>query len=168
MATEPIMIFSRTPDVPGVARLLRTLSPKFQLDGPEADWNSATLVTGSLWKKRKLIFTHDKTYYSPPNWAVQLSGMHGYFSGFPDVPGKERVLNLIPTLGFALGTMHEPDFRDGDERLDIITKVAESLDAVLFLPSSLRDAQGRILLSADGESDPAALWPQDAAGSIVQ
>ena len=163
MATEPIMLFSRRPDAPGVARLLRTLGARIQIDGPEADWNTITVVTGSWWNKRKLIFTHDKKYYSQPNWSVQLSGMHGYFSKFPDGPGKERVLNLIPTFSFALGTIHEPDFRDGDERLDIISKVAESLDAVLFLPSSLRDAHGRILLDADGESDPAARWPQEAS-----
>ena len=161
MATEPIMLFSKRPDAPGVARLLQTLGAKIQIDGQEADWNTITVVTGSWWNKRKLIFTHDKKYYSQPNWSVQLSGMHGYFSKFPDGPSKERVLNLISTFGFALGTMHEPDFRDVDERLDIISKVAESLDAVLFLPSSLRDAQGRILLGADGKSDPAARWPQD-------
>jgi len=157
------MLFSRRPDAPGVARLLRTLGAKIQIDGQEDDWNTITVVIGSLWNRRKLIFTHDKKYYSQPNWSVQLGGMHEYFSKFPDGPSKERVLNLIPTFGFALGTIHEPDFRDGDERLDIISKVAESLDAVLFLPSSLRDAHGRILLAADGESDPAARWPQEGA-----
>jgi hypothetical protein len=85
--------------------------------------------------------------------------MHGYFSRFPDVPGKERVLALIPTLRFALGTIHDPDFDDGDERLEIISRVAKSLDAVVFMPSSLRDADGHILLSAGGKSDPAAVWP---------
>jgi hypothetical protein len=160
MTMEPIMLFSRRPDAPGVVRLLRTLGAKVQIDGPETDWNRATVVTGRLWNKRKLIFTHDKKYYSQPNWSVQLSGMRGYFSKFPDVPSKERVLKPISTFGFALGTIPEPDFRDGDERLDIISKVAESLDAVLFLPSSLRDAHLRILLGDDGESDPAALWPQ--------
>jgi hypothetical protein len=157
------MLFSRRPDAPGVARLLRTLGAKIQIDGQEDDWNTITVVIGSLWNRRKLIFTHDKKYYSQPNWSVQLGGMHEYFSKFPDGPSKERVLNLIPTFGFALGTIHEPDFSDGDERLDIISKVAESLDAVLFLPSSLRDAHGRILLAADGESDPAARWPQEGA-----
>ena len=87
--------------------------------------------------------------------------MRGYFSNFPDGPSKERVLDLISTLGFSLGTLHEPDFRDQDERLDIISKVAKSLDAVLFMPSSMRDANGRILLGADGKSDPAAIWPKN-------
>ena len=154
------MLFSREPDPPGVARLLRTLRPNVQIEGPDEEWTKATVVTGSLWNTQELIFTHDKEYYSQPNWSVQLSGMRGYFSRFPDGPNKKRVLDLIPTFGFALGTIHEPDFRDGDERLEIISRVAELLDAVLFTPSSLRDAHGRILLSAKGENDPVAVWPQ--------
>ena len=126
------MMFSREPDPRGVARLLRTLGVNIQIEGPDDDWSTATVVTGSLSNKQQLIFTHDKKYYSQPNWSVQLSGMRGYFSKFPDGPNKERVLDLIPTFGFALGTIHEPDFRDIDERLDIISKVAESLDAVLL------------------------------------
>lgn len=157
MATEPITLFSREPDPSGVARLLRTLGAV--IEGPEDDWTRATVVTGNSGNKRTLIFTHDRKYYSPPNWPAQLRGMHGYFSRFPDVPGKERVLALIPTFRFALGTIHDPDFDDRDERLEVISRVAKSLDAVVFMPSSLRDADGRILLSAGGKSDPAAVWP---------
>ena len=69
-------------------------------------------------------------------------------------------MNLIPAFRFALGTIHDPDFRDGDERLEVIFKVARFLDAVLFLPSSLRDADGRVLLDVNGEGDPNAVWPQ--------
>ena len=38
--------------------------------------------------------------------------------------------------------------------------VAEFLDGVLFTPSSLRDAHGRIILSADGEHDDEVTWPE--------
>jgi hypothetical protein len=160
MATEPITIFSRSPDPEGVAGLLRSLNAKVQIEGPDENWSKATITTGSLWRKRQLIFTHDTAYYSQPNWSVQLNGMCGYFSRFPEGQCRERVLNLIPTLRFALGTIHDPDFRDGDERLEVISQVARLLDAVLFLPSSLRDAGGRVLLGANGESDPYAIWPQ--------
>jgi hypothetical protein len=157
VATEPITLFSREPDPSGVARLLRTLGAV--IEGPDDDWTRATVVTGNSRSSRRLIFTHDRKYYSQPGWSVQLRGMHGYFSRFPDVPGKERVLALIPTFRFALATIHDPDFDDGDERLEIISRVAKSLDAVVFMLSSLRDASGRILLSADGKGDPTAVWP---------
>ena len=161
MATEPIALFSRAPDPVGVAKLLRTtLGAKVHLQGADESWSKATVTTGRLWSKRQLVFTHDSAYYSPPNWAVQLAGMHGYFSKFPDGPNKGRVMALIPTFGFALGTMHDPDFQANDERLELIFQVARFLDAVLFLPSSLRDAGGRIIFSAGGESDTDAVWPR--------
>jgi|SRR5688572_6908728 hypothetical protein len=158
MATEPITVFSRKVDVPGIASLLRSL--KGSIEGPDDAWRKATVVTGSLWNKRKLTFSHDPAYYAGSNWVVQLNGMQGYFSQFPDVPAKQRVLDLIPTFRFALGTIHEPDFVAQDERLEVISRVAQHLDAVLFMPSSLRDVYGRILLGARGENDPLASWPQ--------
>lgn len=84
--------------------------------------------------------------------------MQNYFSRFPDGPSKERVLALIPSFGFSLGTVHDPDFIDSDERLLIISQVAQALDGVLFLPSGLRDAYGRVLLGPGGY-DPQAQWP---------
>lgn len=160
MATEPITIFSRIVDPEGVAALVRSLGAKVQIDGVDESWTRAVITTGGLWKRRRLILTHDKAYYSQPNWSTQLNGMCGYFSRFPEGRRRESALNLIPAFRFALGTIHDPDFRDGDERLEVIFKVARFLDAVLFLPSSLRDADGRVLLDVNGEGDPNAVWPQ--------
>src|SRR5262249_19666341 len=76
---------------------------------------------------------------------------------------KPQVMNLTTSFHFSLGTLFDPDFEpEGDQRLDILFAVTELLDGVLFTPSSLRDARGRILFGAgggDGE-DPHALWPR--------
>jgi hypothetical protein len=44
----------------------------------------------------------------------------------------------------------------------VLFAVAQFLDGVLFTPSSLRDARGRVLFGAGGEDeeDPAAVWPR--------
>src|SRR5262249_15519503 len=73
---------------------------------------------------------------------------------------------LTTTFRFSLGTLFEPDFDpECDPRLDVLFAVAELLDGVLFTPSSLRDARGRILFGAGGEDaeDPDAGWPRVAA-----
>jgi len=160
---EPITLFARIADPAKVANRLRKLAPAVQIDGPDDSWSQAVVTFGKMWKKKRLTITHDPDYYSEPNWSKQMQGMHGYFSRFPETERKERVMMLITTFRFSLGTMFDPDFDPkGDPRLDILFEIAEVVDGVLFTPSSLRDARGRILYGAGGEEDedPDAKWPK--------
>ncbi len=159
---EPINIFSRKIDPRGIVALLRSLDPSVQVTGPEDDWKEATIkLRRTVWRKPlKLTFRHDSHYYDGDDWPRQILGMRNYFSRFPDTPRKPAVLRLIDTFRFALATNWQPDLNpDGDARLAILFAVARHLDGVLFSPSSLRDAEGRLLLSADGEDDPDAVLP---------
>jgi hypothetical protein len=163
MAMEPITLFARTVDPAGVARRLRELVPTVQIDGPDDAWQNAVVTFGKGNKKQTLTFTHDPDYYSEPDWSRQMAGMRGYFSRFPESDRKSRVMTLTTTFRFSLGTLFEPDFDPkGDSRLDVVFAVAEFLDGVLFTPSSLRDAGGRILFGAGGadDEDPQAAWPR--------
>src|SRR5262245_37207066 len=166
MAAEPISLFARIADPAAVARRLRELAPSVRIDGADDDWRKAVITFGSWIKKRTLTLTHNPAYYSEPNWSAQMSGMRGYFARFPDTDRKPRVMMLTTSLRFSLGTLFDPDFDpEGDPRLDILFAVAELLDGVLFTPSSLRDAHGRILFGSGGEDeeDPEAVWPRVAA-----
>jgi hypothetical protein len=168
MAMEPITLFARIADPAQVARRLRELSPTVAIDGPDDDWRNAVVRFAKGKKTRTLTFTHDPAYYADPNWSTQMSGMRGYFSRFPDTDRKPRVMLLTSSLRFSLGTLFDPDFDPtGDPRLDILFAVTELLDGVLFTPSSLRDARGRILFGAGGEDeeDPNAVWPR-VAGEV--
>src|SRR5262245_7748181 len=154
MAMEPITLFARIADPAGVARRLRELAPAVTIDGPDDNWRNAVVTFGKGKKKRTLTLTHDPAYYAEPNWSTQMSGMRGYFSRFPDTDRKQRVLLLTTTFRFSLGTQFTPDFDpEGDRRLDVLFAVAELLDAVLFTPSSLRDAHGRVLFGADPDEE---------------
>jgi hypothetical protein len=42
----------------------------------------------------------------------------------------------------------------------LLYSVCQHLDGAIFTPSALRDANGRILLSADSQTDPSAVMPQ--------
>jgi hypothetical protein len=162
MAMEPITVFARIADPAAVARLLRERVPAVEIDGPDDGWRNAVVPFGTGKKRRTLTLTHDPAYYSEPNWSRQMAGMRGYFARFPESARKPRVLTLTTSLRFSLGTLFDPDFDpQGDPRLDVLFAVTELLDGVLFTPSGLRDARGRILFSADSdEEDADATWPK--------
>ena len=61
-----------------------------------------------------------------------------------------------------MATDFEPDRSEvkDDDRLNYVLAVTDHLDGVIFTPSSLRDARGRVLLAADGEPNPHAVMPK--------
>jgi hypothetical protein len=162
MANEPINLFARRRDPAGVARRLRELAPSVKIDGTDDDWRSAVVTFGSWWKKRSLTFTYDPAYHAEPNWSTQMNGMAGYFSRFPQMQRKEKAVMLPSTFRYSLSTQFSPDWESEDDpRLEVLYSVAELLDGVLFSPSALFDAHGRVLFAAGGEEeeDPDAVWP---------
>lgn len=163
MAMEPINIFSRRVDPRGVIGVLRSMSPAVEVTGPDYDWYEATVTVMKPGRgdHLRLTFRHHAEYYDGPDWPRQVFGMQAYFSKFPEGSRKPDVLRLIGTFRFALATDWQPDLNaDDDERLQFLFAVARHLDAALFTPSSLRDAEGRVLLSASGECDADAVMPK--------
>jgi Domain of unknown function (DUF4272) len=162
MSAEPMTLFARIADPVGVARLLRHLVPRTAFDGPDDAWRNAavTLAAGTV------TFTHDSDYYAEPNWSVQMNGMAGYFSRLPETQRKQIAIMLPTTFKFSLGLLLVPDIHDdNDPRLEVVYAVAALLDGVLFAPSALRDARGRVLYGAGGEAEenPNAVWPRVVA-----
>jgi hypothetical protein len=164
MAMEPINLFGRELDRPAVARRMREITPKVELDAPYDDgWRELTATFGPIWNRKRLTIRYDPDYCSEPNWSRQLEGMRGYFSRFPETPRKVRALMLTHTFKFSLATDFRPDAaRMDDPRVQALLAVAEVLDGVLITPSALLDARGRVLFGADGAAmeDPGARWPR--------
>ena len=86
--------------------------------------------------------------------------MQNYVGNFPDVPRKHDILGLIGSFRFALA-FPESDFdiRGSDECVKWIHALCGHLDGVIFTPSQLLDANGRVLISCDGRSDATAVLP---------
>jgi hypothetical protein len=163
MAAEPITVFSRRVDPEGLYRYLDRLGLDLEIEGTLTAWTALRIRGVGEQGPCLLTLTHDPAYYAEPNWSRQMQGMAEYFARFPESPNKERVLMLPTSLHFSLGTLFDPDMDPPhDPRLPVLFEVAQYLDGVLFTPSSLRDAQGRVLLSAYGpeEEDPEARWPE--------
>jgi hypothetical protein len=160
---EPINIFSHRIDPRGILSLLRSLAPSVQVKGSDDAWEEATISIKQAGRKKpiQLTFRHDPDYYEGPDWRRQMLGMQGYFARFPDGGRKPDILRLIGTFRFSLATSWKPDLDpDGDARLPFLFAVTHHLDGTLFSPSSLRDAEGRILIAADGEFDADAVLPK--------
>ncbi|NHZ82597.1 DUF4272 domain-containing protein [Massilia sp. CCM 8695] len=126
--------------------------------GTEDAWSEIVVNTGGRLANHRLRITHDPDYYSGPGWQLQMNGMRGYFSRFPEAPEQAKVLALTEKFGFVLGTICDPDAEPGDERYAVLSAIAEALDAVWFTPSAMRDAHGRVLYGLT-ECDPGATWP---------
>jgi AhpD family alkylhydroperoxidase len=156
---EPMTLFARTSDPAGVVQLLRRRAPAVTIDGDDAQWHNAVVTCGTL----TLTLTHDPDYYSGPGWSVQMDGMCNYLQRFPNTDRKMTAISLPTTFKFALGVVASPDLEaSNDPRFELLLSVVQQLDGILFTPSSLLDAHGRILCGAGGEDeeDPEAVWPQ--------
>jgi len=163
MAMEPITLFARIADPVAVARRLRELVPGVQLDGLDSTWRKAVILFGTDKAPQTLTLPHDPDYYAEPNWSSQMNGMREYFSRFPDTDRKQFAMMVTTSLHFSLGTMFDPDIdSENDPRFDILLEIARILDGVLFTPTSLQDASGRVLFGAGGEieEDSNAVWPR--------
>ncbi len=163
MAMEPATLFSRAADPAKVARRLRELAPEVKLDGPDDDWRNAVVAFRTGKQTHFITLTYDPEYHREPNWSRQMDGMQGYFSRFPASERQSTGLLLPSTFQFSLGVLFDPDEEvAGDRRLALLYDIAEFLDGVLFTPTALRDARGRILFGAAGdiEEDPDATWPR--------
>lgn len=136
--------------------ILKMLAPNMKAKGSPENWTQITIKIKQGDKLTKLTFNHDKTYYQGKNWQIQKLGMYNYFSKFPKAAHKERALRLIKRLNFAVASILEPPRVKDDERLKLILKLSQRIRAVMFAPGSLMDSSGKIIISADGYSDPKA------------
>lgn len=163
MAFEPINLFSHKIDPRGVVEVLRQSRFPLEIEGPEDDWSQIVVEVkkGGLFRNRRVLtFGHHAEYYDGEGWPSQILGMQGYFSRFQEVPRMAEIMRMIRSFRFSLAVpQHDLDIWSDDERRSLIFDVCRHLDGVIFTPSSLCDAQGRVLIGAGGEYDPAATFP---------
>lgn len=164
MAVEPINVFSHRIDPAGLVEVARREASAVKLVGADDDWSELVASIGGA----ELVIGHSPAYYAGPGWPQHVAGMAAYFARFPEVPRKHEILRAIRSFRFALALpRNDLDIRGDDPRLALLFAMATHLDGVIFTPSALRDANGRILLDAGGTHDPGAVLPAAAAPSAA-
>jgi hypothetical protein len=164
---EPINLFTRMKEPATVAQLLRERWPNVVIEGPDTDWLRAIVALGD----RKLTLQYGPEYHAAPNWSKQMDGMSGFLSRYPETERKPIAVMLPTTFKYSLAVFFDPEpATDDDPRFDVLYAVTERLDGILFSPSCLRDARGRVLYGAGGEDeeDPDAVWPRVIAAVKIE
>ena len=166
MAAEPLVIYSHRIDPAGVLRVLREMAPGLVVTGTEENWSTIAIALRRGWRRRKATvwFSHDREYYSGPEFTRQMQGMQEYLARFPENENSERIMLLVQSFRFAITVHPQPqpplDLDVTDERLEFVYAVAKHLDGATFSPYGLRDAAGRVLVHAKLDPDPQAVMPQ--------
>ena len=183
VAAEPVTIFAPKRDPAAVAAVVRELAPDAHVPLPNTP---PGVDAGAVWKQiivpgrrsllrgrgPSLVLVNDPAYYSEPEWSTQMRGFTAYLLRWPRNERTKEVMSLITALTFAVAIPPEHRTFDldnpiaDDAHARIVSAVARRLDAVLFTPTSLRDADGRVIVSASGRSDPAAVVPNVPAAFV--
>ncbi|MDB4614202.1 DUF4272 domain-containing protein [bacterium] len=164
MSGVSIIIYSHRIDPAGVARLVSELAPHATQVGENDNWTKISVVTRKkslLRKQQALILVHDDQYYDGPGWQKHRLEFATYLSEFPASRIKPDIIRLIHTFRFALSVPCEGlSIDDQGERMRILKAVCKHLDGVMFVPWSLRDAEGRVLLDTSRQPHPQAVIPK--------
>lgn len=159
---EPFNIFSRRIDVRGVIEAARGVASEVRIVGFEDDWREITLFgpTKALRRRQQLRISHDSCFYDGPDWAGYVIGMTTYISAFSHVPRQADILRAVESFRFVLAFPDvDLNIDSDDERVAWVHAVCRRLDGIIFTPSMLLDANGRLLISSNGRFDPEAVLP---------
>lgn len=84
-------------------------------------------------------------------------GMHTYFDGVKTSAKsiKKVILDRVLDMTLAIGVVAEPVFVDEDRHFDCIFGIAAEMDAIIWTGSGVINAEGKMLLDGEGNSDVA-------------
>lgn len=167
---EQLTLFAPVVDHLKVSKRLRETGAQVKFEGPSHQWQKAIGYFKSGSDLQSISFSFDPAYHREPNWSTQMDALRDQLARFPDTARKPRALVVPATLRWALKVAFEPEATSAsDPRVQALCTVAALLDGVLVTPSALCDAQGRVLLGAEGAyaEDPKAAWPRAVAAIPV-
>lgn len=81
--------------------------------------------------------------------------MHSFFRMVETdmVPNQDYVLSRIADAEMLIGVVADPEFVMGDSRLDILWKIAECMDSVIFNGDAILNLHGQRILDHHGDFD---------------
>ncbi|MFS0837412.1 DUF4272 domain-containing protein [Paenibacillus sp. 1P03SA] len=118
------------------------------------DGGQITVVDKKLFGKTTVTFSLMTLESNPDEFQPMIRGMYGFFSQIetPHEHIQDKVLRQITGLNAAVGIVSSKEI--DTDTMNRILDAASRVHAVLFLPTGqLLDPEGKVILSAQGESE---------------
>jgi hypothetical protein len=124
-----------------------------RVSGKDADWSKIEIKTlaASLTLNRQI------QHEPGDRFSKMVLGMHNYFRQVkaPMEATQRDVLNRVANMAMAIGVVAEPEFVEQARHYDCIFGVAAALNAIIWTGSGVINAEGKMILDGDGNSEVA-------------
>jgi hypothetical protein len=124
------------------------------VEGDVSDWSAVTVeAEGASLTLNRLVFGE-----SGDKFARMQAGMWSFFDRVetPHAAIKADVLEKVEQFALAIGVVAEPGFDEEAGHFDCLFGLTAELDAIIWNGNGVLDAEGSMILDADGESEVAA------------
>jgi hypothetical protein len=126
-------------------------APQILVTGKDSDWSKIEIKTqgASLTLNRQVRRKPGDAF------SKMVLGMHTYFDGVKTSAKsiKKDILDRVLNMALAIGVVAEPVFVDEDRHYDCIFGIAAAMKAVIWTGSGVINAEGKMLLDGDGNSE---------------
>ncbi len=162
MAVENLTLFCLRSNPEGVIQTVKKLHPELVIAGTVRDWSKVSIAVGKSRSRKSMMLLHDPEVYEGSSWMKQLLQLQQTLARYPASPHRAKAMELALSFNFALTVQADPElnWNGKDERVAILKALAQSMDGVFHTPTTLRSAEGRVLISSQGEHDPKARFPE--------
>ncbi len=89
------------------------------------------------------------------DFSKLLMGTWNYFEQIETkhTDQKSALTKRILETETAIGIVAEPEFEEEDKRLDLIFRLTDMFDGIIFNGSGMLDKEGQVILDSDGDSE---------------
>ena len=124
------------------------------VEGDDPDWSAITIEGDGS----SLLLTRRVFERPGDEFGRMQGGMSAFFerveTAHPAI--KADVLERVENFALAIGVVAEPGFDDEAGHYECIFGLAAELDAIIWNGNGVLDAEGSMILDADGNSEVAA------------
>jgi hypothetical protein len=150
--TSACTILCPTIDFGKVSDAIRSATAgELSIEGTRESWTRITVVRSG----KQITFSGLVQLQPGDKFARTVLSMHNYFFEVKtDLESNQKfVLNRIANVEMMIGVVADPEFADDDGRLDILWRIAECMDALIFNGDAILDLQGQQILDQNGKFD---------------
>jgi hypothetical protein len=121
------------------------------LQGTRENWTRISAVDSG----REIRFSGLVQVQPGDKFSRTVLSMHNYFRTVTtDVVSNQRyVLSRIANVQMMIGVVADPKFAKEDRRFDILWRIAECMDALVFNGNAILDLQGQRILDHERKVD---------------